>query len=79
MFAHRKFPHFALIIKINNQLYSLELVENDAIKPNDNNLYSNVNIFPLKDRIHYYSGDVFISSLNKPLKSSELTSFPPPV
>jgi len=66
------YKHVAMVIKINGQLYLTESTIGDFFANNDNTedlytLHSGVNIVPLKPRLKYFSGLLFIHRLNKSL------------
>ena len=65
-FGNPIFSHLGIVVKINNKLNVVEMVNADYIYPG-NQQHSNLLITPLYDRITYYSGDVSIASLNQEL------------
>ena len=66
VFGHPSFSHTGLVVKKNNQLYSLEMVKQDWVYPKQTYM-KNIIMIPLKDRIKNYSGYVYHTSLLKPL------------
>lgn len=75
--GHPAFSHMAIVIKYNDQLYSLELVGGEILYP-----YTIPKIglifHPLEDRIKYYNGYVYHASLLNPLsleKEKELYKY----
>lgn len=62
-FINSRFSHMAMIYENNTNLYTIEINFKDTIKPKDNKTYSHMNILPLYDRIKYYSGSIYYSSL----------------
>lgn len=77
-FINYRFPHMAMIYENNGKLFTLEIVNDDLISPYDKTQYSNFNMFPLEERIKYYSGTVYYSSLIKELsidKKNKLDNF----
>lgn len=70
-FGNSKFSHIAIVIKINNKLYTLEMVQNDYVYPG-NKQQSGIITIPLEDRIQYYNGNVFIASLINPLTEDQI-------
>lgn len=75
LFGHSRFPHIAIVIKINNKLFTCEMVANDKIEPGNPNFYTGMNIFPLETRICHYTGNVYIASLIKPLTNKQYNIF----
>lgn len=75
LFGHSRFPHIAIVIKINNKLFTCEMVANDKIEPGNPNFYTGMNIFPLETRICHYTGNVYIASLIKPLTDEQYNIF----
>jgi hypothetical protein len=69
VFSNLRFSHVGMVINENNNLFSIELMENDYVYPNSKQ-YPNVNIFNLIDRITHYPGFVYICKYNS--KISEL-------
>ena len=77
-FINYRFPHMAMIYENNGKLYTLEIIDKDSISPYDKTNYTNFNMFPLDQRIKYYSGTVYYSSLIKELsinKKNKLDNF----
>lgn len=63
--GNKIFSHIGIIIK-DNDLYSLEMIENDYVFPK-HSTFKNINKFNLIDRITHYPGFVYIASLINPL------------
>lgn len=70
IFGHAGFSHMGLVVKQNNKLYSLEMIRNDILYPN-NSLTTGLILHPLEDRIKYYQGYVYHASLLNPLTNLE--------
>lgn len=70
VFGHPSYSHVGLIIKKDNELYSLELVTSDYIYPKKQKFEGAICI-PLKERIANYSGNIFYCKLNKELTNSQ--------
>jgi hypothetical protein len=70
--GHLDYSHIGIILKENNILYSLEMIENDYIFPKYDK-FSNMQKFNLKDRIIHYPGYIYIASYNKNLNISQET------
>jgi hypothetical protein len=68
--GHPTFSHIGIVVKYNNELYSLEMVNNDYIYPGKLPLKNNI-LIPLYDRIKYYSGSIYISKLLIPLSKDK--------
>lgn len=68
--GHPTFSHIGIVVKYNNELYSLEMINNDFIYPGESPL-QNIILIPLYDRIRFYSGYVYISSLLTPLSKDK--------
>jgi hypothetical protein len=69
IFGDHTFSHIGIVVKFNNQLYSLELFD---IYPINNKIYYNKNLIPLYTRLNTYTGTTFIASLKKPLNNIQL-------
>lgn len=70
-FGNSKFSHIAIVTKIDNKLYTLEMVQDDYVYPG-NKQHSGLITIPLEDRIQYYNGNVFIASLINPLTEDQI-------
>ena len=66
IFGHKAFSHMGMVLKLDNQYYSLELTNFDMV---NDQICTNQIIVPLYDRINTYSGNVFISKIQNPLSS----------
>ena len=64
------YSHIGIVIKINNKLYSLELVKTDYVYPKQPEVSGTICI-PLEDRLANYSGQVFYCKLNKNLSENK--------
>lgn len=73
-YGHNEFTHIGIIIKINNKLYSCEMVESEKLKPGSVDVYG-FNVFPLKTRVKNYIGDVYVASLINPLSEDKYNIF----
>lgn len=69
IFGNKIFSHIGMVVKINNEYYSLEMT--DFYILNDK-IYTHKSLFPLYDRINKYTGNIFISKLKNPLNYSQL-------
>jgi len=70
-FGNSTFSHIAIVIQINNKLYTLEMVEDDYIYPG-NVQHTGVITIPLEDRIQYYNGQIYLASLIHPLNTQQI-------
>lgn len=70
-FGNSTFSHIAIVIQINNKLYTLEMVEDDYIYPG-NIQYTGIVTVPLEDRIQYYNGNIYLASLINPLNKEQI-------
>lgn len=68
--GHPTFSHIGIIVKYKDNLYSLEMVNNDLVYPSESP-FKNVILIPLYDRIKFYSGYCYIASLSKPLSKNK--------
>ena len=68
--GHLVFSHIGIVVKYKQQLYSLELTHQESIYPNQKPTTGLVFI-PLKDRITYYQGYVYLASLLTPLTKKQ--------
>lgn len=64
--GHPTFSHIGMIVEQNNQLYSLEIVDNAWIYRKKKKM-DGIIVIPLKDRIKNYCGSVYVASLINPL------------
>ena len=71
-FSNNRFSHVGMVYNYNDTFYVIELVNSDLIEPKNKKTISNANLTILEDRIKYYSGDVYYSSLIKPLSQSQI-------
>ena len=69
IFSSTRFSHTAMIIKLEKQIYCVEMVDGDYTKPGI--MSNDLNIFNLEDRIIYYSGFVYIANCNKQIKEND--------
>ena len=63
-----RFPHVGMVIKYNDELFIIELVDDDDIKPRDKR-HRGVLLNPLFERISEYAGSVYYSSLKSKLSA----------
>jgi hypothetical protein len=63
--SHPRFSHIGMIIRKDNKIYGIELLDSDYTAPGK--MIYNINIFDLKERIIYYPGFIYISKYNKKL------------
>jgi hypothetical protein len=70
-FGNSTFSHIAIVISIDNKLYTLEMVQDDFVYPG-NKKNTGIITIPLEDRIRYYNGHVFLASLIKPLNNNQI-------
>ena len=64
IFGDVTFSHVGMVVKMNDQLYSLEMT--DSYKLN-NKIYTNKCLFPLYEKVDKYTGNVFICKLKEEL------------
>lgn len=69
IFGHNTFSHIGMIIKLNNQIFSLEMTDYYRLNNID---YYNKCLFPLYDRINTYTGNVFICKLKNKLNTYQI-------
>lgn len=68
--GHPTFSHIGLVVQKDNELYSLEIVDNAWIYRKKKKM-DGIIVVPLKDRIKNYCGSIYVASLIKPLSSSQ--------
>lgn len=71
-FGNSTFSHIGIVTKINNKLYTLEMVQDDYVYPG-NKQHTGIITIPLEDRIQYYNGNVFLASLINPLNTEQIS------
>jgi len=64
-----RFPHIGMIVRYNDELFVIELVGDDNIRPRDTEIHKNAIITPLFDRISNYAGSVYYASLKSKLSA----------
>jgi hypothetical protein len=69
IFGDYTFSHVGMVVKIDNQLFSLEMT--DSYKLN-NKIYTNKCLFPLYEKVDKYTGNVFICKLKEELNQNQL-------
>ena len=70
--GHPTFSHIGLVVQKDNELYSLEIVDNAWIYRKKKKM-DGIIVVPLKDRIKNYCGSIYVASLIKPLSSLQQT------
>lgn len=68
---NHRFPHVAMIIKINNENFIIEIIDKYIMKPKQTDFVSGLSITPLFDRIVNYAGNIYYSSLKTPLSKEK--------
>lgn len=68
--GHSTFSHVGIIIKINNEIYSLEMVGNAWVYKKKKKK-DGIIMIPFKDRINNYCGYIYIASLINPLTTKQ--------